>query len=231
MAGADDPMNPEAWFGEPGVCGSCVAWRPVESTASDTVAIGLCRLRPELRRVPGDLAKCPKYRQRGVTRPEPGRRATRTAKPRSSVPVVSVGPGAFEPRPEPSFRPWPTEPAPPSVELDGGTAPLVASALRDLFDDEIPGRRRDMHSKYRQGGKVTVVDGAGVARSVPAHQVFAWFSRLARSFDALEEAVDTHPSIGAEALDMVEQVRRMRGSFTTFNVLFADREDYFTGKE
>ena len=29
---------------------------------------------------------------------------------------------------------------------------------------------------------------------------------------------------------LTEQVRKMRGSFTTFNVLFADRADYFSGK-
>jgi hypothetical protein len=106
----------------------------------------------------------------------------------------------------------------------------VEAALTELVREEVPGRSRDMHGKFRRGGKVEVVDGEGARRSVPAPHFFAWVEGLAKSLDALEEAIDTHPALGAEAVELSDYVRKMRGSFTTFNVLFADRADYFSGK-
>lgn len=258
-------MNPEAWFSEPGVCGSCVAWRPVDPGPEDTVAIGLCRLRPELRRVPGSLAKCPKYQQRGsfsyrpsLTAPAGGRK--KAAKPvvkrvnedgelvdvtpRSSSAsprrepasrAVERGPAAeigLGPPPVARYRPFPLEDPPPPSKVDVGieSAPIVKSALSDLIREELPGRPRDMASKYRHGGKVTAIAEDGFTRSVPAYQFFAWLERVARCLDALEGAVESRPALAEEAEELGAQVRRMRGSLTTFNLLFADREDYFTGK-
>lgn len=267
MADPDDPMNPEAWFAEPGVCGSCVAWRPIDPGPDDDVAVGLCRLRPELRRVPATLAKCPKYNQRGgfkyqpsAERSAPRRRragplvikrrneagelvdvapavSERATRPRTPRPNVGDGPldqaiRPTGPRIEPVYRPFPETDPPPASALDIGTesSALVSSALVDLIREELSGRPRDMASKYRHGGRVRVETEEGPSKSIPAHQFFAWVERLARSLDLLEEAVDTHPAIGPEAEEWVDIVRKMRGSFTTFNVLFSSREDYFSGK-
>lgn len=274
MAEPDNPKNPEAWFDQPGVCGSCVAWRPTEGRSDDLVAIGLCRLRPELRRVPASLAKCPKYSQRGGFTYEPGRvakpsrkrSAPATVKRRNEAgELVDVSPrpkpsGTGAKRPsrqkmptkvalenakagsgelpdyvalaEPTYRPFPVAAdIPTEIDLGSLNGPLADGALRDLFDEEVPGRRRDMHSKFRRGGTVRAVDGSGVARTVPAHRFFGWLARLAKTLDALEEAVDTHPQFGSEVEELIGQIRRMRGSLTTFNVMFDDRADYFSGKE
>jgi hypothetical protein len=67
---------------------------------------------------------------------------------------------------------------------------------------------------------------------VPAERFFAWLDRLRASLDQLEEAVvERADGIGESADELRGQVLRMQGSLTTFNLLFADREDYFSGKE
>lgn len=271
MADPDDPKNPEAWFGEPNVCGSCVAWKPEGTTENDDVAIGLCRLRPEMRRVPASLGKCPKYNQRGGFKyqprsvPEPTGRRRRAAaavvkrrneagelvdvtpapRPRAArVPRAKLpGRAALEearsngaaldyvPPPPARYRPFPPrEGRPASVEIEGATSPLVHAAVAEVFQELLPGRRRDMHSKFRQGGRVTVTDAEGQARTLPAHRFFSYVERLAKTIDVLEEALDTNEKLVDDADELLSQVRRIRGSFTTFNLLFADREDYFSGK-
>ena len=148
-------------------------------------------------------------------------------RPREAAPPVAGVPS--EPRPEPVYRPFPPSDAPAEVELGELSAPLVRGALAELIDAEIPGRPRDMHTKFRHGGRVVATDAAGAERGVAAHRFFARLERLARSIDQLEEALETHPKLD-DTDELIGQVRRMRGSFTTFNVLFADRGDYFSGK-
>ncbi|MEO1229201.1 MAG: hypothetical protein AAFZ18_09880 [Myxococcota bacterium] len=270
MADPEDPKNPEAWFGEPNVCGSCVAWKPEGTAEEDDVAIGLCRLRPEMRRVPANLGKCPKYNQRGgfTYRPQPTREPSRRRRAAAAVvkrrndagELVDVTPPpkprsprapraklpsrsdveasratgealAYVPPPPPRYRPFPErEGRPASVDVGDATAPLVHAAVAELFAELVPGRRRDLHSKFRQGGTVTVTDAEGRSRTVPAHRFFSWLERLAKTVDVLEEALDTHEKLADEAEELLGHVRRIRGTFTTFNLLFADRQDYFTGK-
>src|SRR5690242_13665647 len=67
----DDPMNPAAWYQEPNICGSCIAWRPEEPRPGEDVAAGECKLRPELGRVPATLKKCNIYKPRGQFRYDP----------------------------------------------------------------------------------------------------------------------------------------------------------------
>ena len=78
-----DDLDPQRWFGEPDVCGSCIAWRSGEPEPEDEVATGVCRLRPELPRVPATLRRCDLYKPRGqfVYQPtvEPGGRRKRRA--------------------------------------------------------------------------------------------------------------------------------------------------------
>lgn len=265
-------MNPESWFGTPGVCGSCLAWRPGEPGPDDEVAVGKCMLRPELRRVPATLGKCAKYQRRGgfsyrerrgAAPAEPGRRrkaatpavvkvrndagelvdvtpspkarAVRSERPQRRVAEArSSGDGPPPPYvrpPDPVYRPFPppAEPPPREVDLDGMTAPLVEGALVELLRSDPPGRARDLNAKYRHGGKVVAEDRAGERRALAAPAFFARVERLAKALDALEEAVETHDKLD-DTDDLVGQIRRMRGSFTTFNLLFADRADYFSGK-
>jgi hypothetical protein len=61
-----DPMKAESWREVRDVCGSCIAWRCEDPREGDELAIGQCKLRPEMGRVPGDLPKCNRYMPRGT---------------------------------------------------------------------------------------------------------------------------------------------------------------------
>ncbi|MBX2812726.1 MAG: hypothetical protein KTR25_12995 [Myxococcales bacterium] len=138
----------------------------------------------------------------------------------------------YVPMSAPMYRPFPEQepPPPPVIDLDGASGPLVDVLMRELLGVELGHRRRELAGKYARGGKISVVDTENKIRTVPARTFFAWLERLAQSLDALEEALDTHPKLYEESEELLAQLRRMRGSWTTFNVLFADRHDHFSGK-
>lgn len=253
----EDPMNPEAWFQTPGVCGSCLAWRPIEPGAEDSVAPGKCLLRSELSQVPASLRKCSKYQQRGEFKlasvPKTTRSKRRKASPvvvkrlnaegelidvtppsksRPSRPSGSSGSNRpaepYQPSSPPPYRPFPNRDAPSTVDVGSLSSPLVKAGLVDVCRNEIRGRPRDMHSKYRNGGRVRT-EAEGIQKTVSAENFFAKLEQLAKCIDALEEAVETHNKLD-DSDDLLSYIQKIRGSFTTFNLMFSAKEDYFSGK-
>jgi hypothetical protein len=110
------------------------------------------------------------------------------------------------------------------------SAEVARYALVELVRHELGRSRRELHPRFK-GGKVFAEHG-DARRVVPAERFFAWLDRLRASLDQLEEAVvERAEAIGEPADELRSQVLRMQGSLTTFNLLFADREDYFSGKE
>jgi hypothetical protein len=73
---------------------------------------------------------------------------------------------------------------------------------------------------------VKVAIRTGPYLEYPADLLFTILDRLKSSLDALEAKLEK-----SVLKEEAEQVKRIRGSFTTFNVMWSDREDYFTGKE
>ncbi len=239
MSGDDDrendPMAPEAWYAEPEVCGSCIAWRPGEAKPGDEVATGSCRLRPELGRVPASLKLCNLYKPRGqfvyLPKKEKEPRRRRAAAPKvlrrseaGEMVETAPPPVAYvrkEAPPEETYVP------PKDIDLgDDASLPAVRATFRDLIREELGNSRREMQRKFK-GGSVKVAIRTGPYLEHAPDLLFAVLDRLKSSLDTLEEKLEHHPQLNGE----VEQVKRIRGSFTTFNVIWADREDYFTGKE
>ena len=107
---------------------------------------------------------------------------------------------------------------------------VVRYALIELVRQEYGRTRRELHPRFK-GGKVHVVLG-GNKQAMPAERFFSIVDRLRSGLDALEAEIERKKEALAEdAAELRGQVARMHGSFTTFNVLFADREDYFSSKE
>ena len=78
-----------------------------------------------------------------------------------------------------------------------------------------------MVARFREGQTI-VVDGAGREVSHPNERIFAHLCRLRSALDQLEARLPDE--------DLKSQVRRARGSLTTFNFLFHAPEDQFSGK-
>lgn len=231
---AHDPMAPEAWYGEPNVCGSCIAWRPEEPKEGDEVATGVCRLRPELGRVPASLKLCDLYKARGQFVYTPKRDTGGTRRKRASAVKIlkrtESGEMVKAPAPAPvRYRePPPEEVYVPPREIDLGEdahLPAVRATFRDLVREELGVSRREMAKKYK-GGTVKLAVPEGEYLEVSVDVLFSLLDRLKTSLDSLEAKVGAHEALKGE----IDNVKRARGSFTTFNVMWADREDYFTGK-
>lgn len=250
-----DPLNPQNWHAVRDVCGSCIAWRPDAARDSDEIATGVCKLRPEIGRVPADLRKCSKYLPRGQFVYQPGkvpgspkRRMAKTvsvlrqgadgelvrstvradALPASMRPaVVEVDVADMQSAPR-DVRP----PAPATIDLGQVTSVEVARyAMIELVRQEHGRPRRELHPRFK-GGKVTVTSDAGASQTVPVERFFSMVDRFRSSLDALDGALAKHVSeLGTDALELRSQVSRMQGSMTTFNVLLSDRADYFSSKE
>jgi hypothetical protein len=73
------------------------------------------------------------------------------------------------------------------------------------------------------------VDGKRV--EISAERFFSFIDRYRSALDACEQAISASPGLGQDKEEIIGMLRRMQGSFTTFNILFADRGDYFSGKE
>lgn len=229
-----DPLKPDSWHQEPGVCGSCIAWRPTPPQDGDEVAPGACRLRPELGRVPADLKLCDLYKPRGqfVYAPEPDRRgqkrraATAKVLRRSAEGEMVVDEGASRvPSASPSTRP----PPPRTVEVGTDDAAVLRRIMVELLSNEISTVRHDLHSRF-DGGRVELIANDGRKHEVAVERLFGLIDRFKLSLDELEEAIVRQDDLLALAPELIANIRRMQGSLTTFNFLFADRSDYFTGK-
>jgi hypothetical protein len=267
----DDPMNPAAWYGEPDVCGSCIAWRPEDPRPGEDVAAGECKLRPELGRVPATLKKCNIYKPRGQFRYDPSRAAPAPKRKRAStlrvlrrsadgelvpakapprvaapailrrekdveveyegsIPGLDDTPAGGESGPRPEA---PVRVVPKTIDLGGDdeNAAAVRATIVDLLRKEHGKTSREIHSKYRTGGTVVARTASGAEVSISAERFFAMLDRFRASLDAMESKIETMSSLADEKEDLVGQLKRMQGSFTTFNLMFADRNDYFSGKE
>ncbi|MBI2373455.1 MAG: hypothetical protein HYV07_05595 [Deltaproteobacteria bacterium] len=249
-----DPLDAELWFREPGVCGSCLAWRS-ETREGDEIATGTCRLRPELGRVPADLKKCDRYMQRGgftyrpndqpapkrrraktlaiLKRPSGVREEARRAEVRAPRAPVSRVSEANVPASEPALirierkerLPKPRGPAP--KEIDLGTlksVPVIRQAMVELVREELSKKHRELHPKFK-GGAARVVPTEGSAVELPVDRLFSMLERLLVSLEELEGALGKLE----EADESRKQLAQIRGSFTTFNVLFSYRDEGFIG--
>lgn len=226
----DERLDPEHWKSKPNVCGSCVAWRlhPDGLRPDDRVAMGDCRLRPELGRVPADLKRCDLYKPKGAFVYTP---AADAPKRRRAAPVKILrrqDDGRMQAEPARS-RPAPPPPRAVPRNIDLGeqeSPPVVRQLLRSVLWEEFGRSGRELAPKYARGGTVEV-RGPGGTRSMPAERVFAVLDRLRSALDALDASLAAHSKIGAEKAEYLDLVKRMHGSLTSFNELIHGREDHF----
>ena len=243
MADDRDPMDPESWYREPGVCGSCIAWKPGDPRPGEEVAAGSCRLRPELSRVPATLRKCDLYKGRGQfvyqpgSTPSPGRRK-RAAPPRvlkrtddGKLVETKAPPAPRAPR-EPDAPRTPVERPVAPREVDVGTDSLdtLRSVFVQLLRHDFRDAGREMLGRF-EGGRVETRVGDRVTKSIEVERFFGMLERFRVTLDELEDAIVRQDALLPMVPELIGQLRRIQGSFTTFNLLYGDRSDYFSGKE
>lgn len=89
----------------------------------------------------------------------------------------------------------------------------------------------DMGEKW-EGGKLIMQPGNTdlKPKEIPIEAFFHKIVMLRDRLRVLEQNINSHPKLSDhEKVDMQQYITRIYGSLTTFNILFAEKEDYFVG--
>ncbi len=159
--------------------------------------------------------------------------------------------GAFKSRPEP--RPAPSRrggraPSVARVSRAGAPAPLPLTLPEDLLDMDADEFKRVLTQVIREelgvgtaelsgrweGGEMILKPGReGLQeKRIPLESLFHKVVMIRDRLRVLEQKINTHPKLASdEKLQLQQYVTGCYGSLTTFNVLFANREDQFVGQK
>ena len=130
----------------------------------------------------------------------------------------------------------PREPAPalalPEDLLDMD-ADEFRRVLRYVIRDELGVSDVELAGKW-DGGEVVLRPGKDglQEKRIPIDALFHKVVMIRDKLRVLEQKINAHPKLSAEEkVQMQQYVTGCYGSLTTFNVLFADRDDQFTGQK
>ena len=105
--------------------------------------------------------------------------------------------------------------------------------LREVLRDELGVGDAAIGGRW-EGGEVVLKPGKeGTAeKRIPIESLFHKVVMIRDKLRVLEQKVNAHPRLSAEdKVQMQQYVTQCYGSLTTFNVLFANRADGFTGQK
>jgi hypothetical protein len=222
---ADEPqlgLDPTARL-----CGNCRLWRAVERDAAG-IWLGDCRVMPQRGQFPPTAPICASFISRSEAIPqalpeEERRRRARTVGPAVAPRIIRHA----EPHAVASV------PQQPDIELGEDfdmTREELKAIIREAVSD-MGGRDVPLAGKW-EGGTVLLKPGnpALQAKEIPVDALFHKVVMVRDRLRVLEQKVNGHPKLSdADKVEMQQYVTRCYGSLTTFNVLFADKRDYFVG--
>jgi len=105
--------------------------------------------------------------------------------------------------------------------------------LRDVIREELGVTEVALGGRW-EGGELVLRPGKeGTAeKRVPIEALFSKIVSIRDKLRVLEQKLNAHPRLSVEEkVQMQQYVTQCYGSLTTFNVLFANRADGFTGQK
>ncbi len=169
-----------------------------------------------------ETSTCSQWVRRGEFRPEaearPRRAAGRTTSPRTSAAPRGASERIPLALPE---------------DLLTMDADEFRRVLADVIRDELGVADVELAGRW-EGGELILKPGKdGVQeKRVPIEALFHKIILIRDKLRVLEQKINSHPKLtGDEKVQMQQYVTGCYGSLTTFNVLFADREDQFVGQK
>lgn len=199
--------------GRCGTCGFFVALRTSAGGASE----GECRLGCWPSPL-ADTATCSSYKAIGT--PWEARKSGGGRRGRSGPSRAASTPSA------PIRQPLPLE-----IDLDMDTDEF-RSVLREVLREELGLDEVAMGDRWRGGELVLVAGREGVQeKRVPLESFFHKIVMVRDKLRVLEQKINAHAGLSDEdKVGLQQYVTACYGSLTTFNVLFKDRDDGFTGQ-
>jgi hypothetical protein len=166
---------------------------------------------------------CSQWVQRGEYQPQ--KRPQSFVSPRSTPRAIERA-SPSRPRYSPVRFDLPEE----LLEMD---AEEFRKVLSEVIREELGLAEVDLAGKW-VGGEVVLKPGkAGLQdKRVPIDAFFHKIVMIRDRLRVLEQKVNSHPKLDAdEKVQMQQYITACYGSLTTFNILFASREDQFTGQK
>jgi hypothetical protein len=234
----DDQQAPQQEGDEPQLgldpaarlCGNCRLWRAIERDASGTW-LGDCRVMTQRGQFPPTAPICASFISRSQAIPHalPEEERRRRARTVGNVAPRIIHHGEAQRGPHVA----PQRSLQPDIELGEDfdmtreeLKAIVREAVSDLGGGEVP-----LAGKW-EGGTVLLKPGNSTlqAKEIPIDALFHKVVMVRDRLRVLEQKVNGHPKLSdADKVEMQQYVTRCYGSLTTFNVLFADKGDFFVG--
>ena len=115
---------------------------------------------------------------------------------------------------------------------DGLTIETVEDKLRSILQEYVEKPRHIELGHKWEGGTMTLqpADLDLKPKEIPVETFFHKIVMMRDRLRVLEQNVNSHKSLSdEEKVNLQQYITRCYGSMTTFNVLFAQKEDYFRG--
>jgi hypothetical protein len=200
-------------------CGTCARFvRVVEGTdptTGEVVRRGDCLLGVWTAQIT-ETSTCSQWVLRGQFKPRPPARPVR----RSAPLALQAGHG-----------PTPVLTLP--EDLFAMDADEFRKVLSDVIRDELGVADVELAGKWDGGEMVLKPAKAGLQeRRIPLDALFHKIVMIRDRLRVLEQKINGHPKLGDdEKVQLQQYVTACYGSLTTFNVLFANRDDQFVGQK
>lgn len=103
---------------------------------------------------------------------------------------------------------------------------------RDLAEIGLgPSGQIEMAARW-DGGELVLRPSSGQEKAVPLETFFRKIVLARERMRVLEQKINNHPKLDdGDKLEMQKYLTHIYGSFTTFNILFAERTDWFVGQK
>ncbi|MCP4642312.1 MAG: hypothetical protein GY851_17840 [bacterium] len=112
------------------------------------------------------------------------------------------------------------------------TYDVLKHALREVIEEELGLRRLPALARKWEGGTVMLrpADESLRGKEIPIDTLFKKVTAVRERLRLLEQKINNHKNFTVEErAEFQDYLTRAYGSLTTFNVLFQDEEDRFTG--
>jgi hypothetical protein len=211
------------------VCGNCLLWR-AHSIDPARGWVGSCRLQGSRGLFPPSAPLCDKFAPRGevaAAHTAPSAPPARARAIKNIAPLIRSAQTGLTSRPQgptlvPSIDPLQ------EVDLEGAT--MTRQELMNLFL-EASGLADVPLAPRWEGGSVKLVPGNdSQSKEIPLDSLFHKIVMIRDRLRTLEQKLNAHPKLtDTEKVELQQYVTRCYGSLTTFNVLFKDKDDQFSG--